>query len=84
MGAAKHIVRVCRGLSCRERGADELYEAAKQRADGSPGVVVHACACQNQCELGPNVFVDRAIHHNVVAARVGELLDDLVRERSSA
>lgn len=81
MGEAKHVVRVCRGLSCKGRFADDLYELAKERTDGSDSVVVESCACQNQCELGPNVIIDRLIYHDMATDQITELLDRLLEKR---
>ncbi len=84
MGAARHVVRVCKGLSCQGRFADDLYDLAKERVDGFDAIAVESCTCQNQCESGPNVIIDRVIYHEMATDRITGLLDDLLDKCRSA
>lgn len=81
----RHVVNVCTNLACKLRGAQEVYEAAREAAgladgqevseDGS--FTVHEEECLGSCDFAPVVQVNFASHHNVDAGRVRELISRL-------
>ncbi len=66
----KTKVRVCTGLSCQLKGADELLK----RAQGT-GLPAKACSCLAACDAAPAVLRDRrvlpAVSHEDVEAAAG-------------
>lgn len=75
MPAPRHVIRVCKGLACCGRFSEDLYDEAMRRAKGCASVAVESCECQNLCDRGPNVFVDRAIHHEVTTEQIAQWVD---------
>lgn len=58
-------IRVCTGLSCRLKGADEVLEAALQS-----GLEAEACSCLAGCDVAPAVLKDRTVLPEVQVADV--------------
>ena len=62
--ARPHLkVRVCTGLSCRMRGADNVLAAAE-----AAGLPVEECSCLAACDVAPAVLKDRITLPEVSAA----------------
>jgi NADH:ubiquinone oxidoreductase subunit E len=71
---------VCLGSSCFARGNSEILAVLQQYVQGKGlKVPVHlsGCLCQDQCKQGPNLKVGSQFHHNITAARLRELLQQL-------
>ncbi len=58
-------IRVCTGLSCRLKGADEVLEAALKS-----GLEAEACSCLAGCDVAPAVLKDRTVLPEVQVADV--------------
>lgn len=80
----RHVIAVCRGLSCGEYGSAAIlkaYEAALGIREGqtTPDANVTLCTqhCFGQCAVGPNVRVDRAVLNGQDPAQVTDVLKGL-------
>jgi NADH-quinone oxidoreductase subunit E len=80
-----HVVNICTNLSCKLRGAEEVYEAAHRSAGMSHGqelsedglITVHEEECLGVCDFAPAVQIDFMNHDNVTPDRIGELISTL-------
>ena len=80
-----HVVSVCTNLSCALRGANDVFEAARDAAgvehgeESSPDGVftVHEEECLGACDAAPVVQVDFANHDRATPERIVELLEAL-------
>jgi NADH:ubiquinone oxidoreductase subunit E len=71
---------VCLGSSCFARGNSEILAALQhyEQGKGSKAQVhLSGCLCQDQCKQGPNLKIGSEFHHNITAARLRELLQQL-------
>ena len=80
----KHVIAVCRGLSCSEYGSKEIlksFEMALGLKEGetSQDKRVTLCTqhCFGQCAMGPNIKVGRQMLHGQDSARVTDILKSL-------
>jgi len=77
-----HVVSVCTNLTCKLRGAEQVYEAAHEAAEMSHGqevsddgaLTLHEEECLGVCDVAPAVQVDFANHDEVTPARMRELI----------
>ena len=53
-----HTVYVCTNISCSLRGADALYEAMVEAADGDERFNVRSFECLGACDIAPMASVD--------------------------
>jgi len=77
--AAIEIV-ICLGSSCFARGNSENLAILNQYAQtrgSNISVRLTGRLCQDQCNQGPNLMVGGNLYHNVTAARLRELLQQL-------
>jgi NADH:ubiquinone oxidoreductase subunit F (NADH-binding)/NADH:ubiquinone oxidoreductase subunit E len=79
---ARHLVRVCTGVSCRLTGGDALAEALA-RAPG-PDVTVEHADCFFECSMAPLLEVDGAYRGRVGVADLDTLLTASPRAREIA
>ena len=71
---------VCLGSSCFARGNSEILAVLQQYAQSqgpNAPVRLSGSLCQDQCQQGPNLKIDGEFHHNITAARLRELLQQL-------
>lgn len=71
---------VCLGSSCFARGNSENLAILNKYAQSNGTAVsirLTGKLCQDQCKLGPNLTIGGELHHNVTAARLRELLQQL-------
>ena len=71
---------VCLGSSCFARGNSEVLAVLQQYAQSNgpnASVRLAGCLCQDQCKQGPNLKIGDEFHHNITAARLRELLQQL-------
>jgi NADH:ubiquinone oxidoreductase subunit F (NADH-binding)/NADH:ubiquinone oxidoreductase subunit E len=71
---ARHLVRVCTGVSCRLTGGDALAEAVARRFSGASDVTVEHADCFFECSMAPMLEVDGAYRGRVTLAEVDSLL----------
>jgi NADH:ubiquinone oxidoreductase subunit E len=77
--AAIEIV-VCLGSSCFARGNSAILAVLQQYVQGkgpNSAVRLSGCLCQDQCKQGPNLKVGSEFYHNITAAGLRELLQQL-------
>jgi NADH-quinone oxidoreductase subunit E len=72
----RHSVYVCTNISCSLRGADALYEAAREAADDDPDFNVRAFECLGACDIAPMASVDGVYVGPLSAKDVPRLLED--------
>jgi NADH-quinone oxidoreductase subunit E len=78
----EHVVAVCTNLACKLRGAEAVYEAAREEAGLRHGedtstdgrVSVHEEECLGVCDLAPAVQINVCNHDRVTPERVRELV----------
>jgi NADH:ubiquinone oxidoreductase subunit E len=71
---------VCLGSSCFARGNSENLAIINQHMQThglNASVRLVGKLCQDQCKLGPNLTIGGELYHNVTAARLRELLQQL-------
>lgn len=78
----KHLVQVCRNLSCHINGAQEVLEALKKElgvdvgATSPDGVfTLVEVECIGACDHAPAVMIDGDLHRSVKAESVGPILN---------
>jgi NADH:ubiquinone oxidoreductase subunit E len=82
MAPDKDVVEivVCLGSSCFARGNSEVLAVLQQYAQSqgpNASVRLAGCLCQDQCKQGPNLKIGGEFHHNITAAMLRELLQQL-------
>ena len=80
----RHVVRLCKTLSCKLRGADELIAHVRERygvAHGettADGRFTFRCfECLGHCSTAPMMLVDEEKHENLTPEKVDEVLGGL-------
>ncbi len=73
----RHSVYVCTNISCSLRGADALYEAIRDAAEGDADVNVRSFECLGACDIAPMASVDGVYVGPLTAAAVPQLLEDV-------
>lgn len=73
----RHSVYVCTNISCSLCGADELYEAMREAADGDPEINVRAFECLGACDIAPMASVDGVYVGPLTPADAPALLEDI-------
>jgi NADH-quinone oxidoreductase subunit E len=80
----RHVVRLCKTLSCKLRGADELRAHIRERygvdhgqttADGS--FTFRCFECLGHCTTAPMMLVDEERHENLTVEKVDRVLGAL-------
>ena len=83
----KHVVQVCRTLSCALRGSERVLDQCKKKlgvevggttADGK--VTLETAECLASCGTAPVLTVDDEFYENLSAEAVDQLLDRLRSE----
>jgi hypothetical protein len=73
-------IAICLGSSCFARGNAEnlvILEQYVQNHEANASLLLTGKLCQEQCKEGPNLMIGGRLHHNVTAARLRELLQQL-------
>ncbi|MGZ6546281.1 MAG: NADH-quinone oxidoreductase subunit NuoE, partial [Actinomycetota bacterium] len=81
----RHIVSVCTNLSCALRGANEVFDTAREAAGIPHGeelsqdelITLHEEECLGACEKAPVVSIDFVYHDDVTPDRMRELVASL-------
>ena len=71
---------VCLGSSCFARGNSAILAVLQQYVQSkgpSSSVRLSGCLCQDKCKQGPNLKIGNEYHHNITAASLRELLQQL-------
>lgn len=83
----KHIVRVCRDLSCHIAGATNIAARARQEIGAHPGhaspdglLKLELVSCLGQCEKQPALMVNLDVHGPVTEEGVSDLIRSLREE----
>jgi NADH-quinone oxidoreductase subunit E len=82
----KHVVQVCRTLSCAMRGGGRLLERCKERlgvdVGGTAGdVTLETAECLAACGTAPVLTVNDEFHENMTVEKLDRLLDSLGAKR---
>jgi len=80
-----HVVNVCTNLACKLRGAEAVYEAAREEAGVTHGqemsgdglLTIHEEECLGVCDFAPAVQVDFCNHDAMTPDRMRELIGQL-------
>ncbi len=73
----RHSVYVCTNISCSLRGADALYAAIEEAADGDPQINLRRFECLGACDIAPMVSVDQLYYGPLELADASRLVEDL-------
>jgi NADH:ubiquinone oxidoreductase subunit E len=73
----RHSVYVCTNISCSLRGADALYAAIEEAAQGDPEINLRHFECLGACDIAPMVSVDQVYYGPLETADAKRLVDDL-------
>ena len=81
----RHVVSVCTNLSCALRGANEVFDTARETAEIPHGeelsqdelITLHEEECLGACEKAPVVSIDFVYHDDVTPERMRELVASL-------
>jgi len=80
----RHVVRLCKTLSCKLRGADELRSHIKEKfgvdhgGTTSDGAFTFRCfECLGHCTTAPMMLVDEERHENLTVDSVDRILGAL-------
>ena len=81
----EHVVAVCTNLACKLRGAEAVFDAARDEAGIGHGaetsadglVTVHEEECLGVCDVAPAVQINVSNHDRVTPERVRELIGQL-------
>jgi NADH-quinone oxidoreductase subunit E len=73
----RHSVYVCTNISCSLCGADELYEAMRQAAEGDEDINVRSFECLGACDIAPMASVDGVYVGPLTVADAPTLLEDI-------
>lgn len=82
--AGKHVVWVCRTLSCALRGAEHVehymceqlgVKTGETTADGK--ITLMEAECLASCGTAPVMLVDNTLEENLTKARVDEVIQEL-------
>jgi len=78
----RHLVQVCRNLSCHVNGAEDVLQALKRELDVDVGATTSdgmftlvEVECIGACDHAPAVMVDGDLHRSVTVDSVGQILD---------
>jgi len=72
-----HAIFICTNISCSLRGADGLYAAVRDAADGDPAFNVRSFECLGACDIAPMASVDGVYVGPLSTEDVPALLDDV-------
>lgn len=80
----RHVVSVCRNVSCDLRGADEILASASRLTGAEPGTSsedghfhLETVECQGGCTNAPMMVVDGTYHEDLTADDVERILGSL-------
>jgi len=80
----KHVVRLCKTLSCKLRGADDLRRHIEEKYGVSNGQTTQdgrftfkCFECLGHCSTAPMMLVDEEKYENLTPALVDEVLEGL-------
>jgi NADH-quinone oxidoreductase subunit E len=80
----RHLVEVCRNVSCSMLGSDRILAHLKAALGVSPGettpdgrITLRTAECLASCGTGPVMVVDGAYHERLTEARVDAILKEL-------
>ena len=85
--AGKHIVWVCRTLSCALRGAEHIehhlceklkVETGETTEDGS--ITLMEAECLASCGTAPAMLVDDTLHENLTREKVDSIIENLKKQ----
>jgi len=85
--AGKHVVWVCRTLSCALRGAEHVehymcdklgIKTGETTPDGK--ITLMEAECLASCGTAPVMLVDDTLEENITRARVDQVIDELIKD----
>jgi NADH-quinone oxidoreductase subunit E len=78
----KHVIHVCRSISCHLRGADDLVKCLENKLSTECGgttsdgqYTLKSAECLGACVHAPVVQVNKTYHENVTKQQIDELLE---------
>lgn len=83
----KHLLHVCKNLSCMLRGADELLDALCQKLNVKPGEVTEdgeftiiPCECMAACDKAPMILADNRLLGPIREDDLDDILEQIKKE----
>jgi NADH-quinone oxidoreductase subunit E len=82
--AGRHVVKLCRNISCSLRGAERILEHLQQRLGIQPGqttadgrITLELVECLASCGTAPAMQVNDTYHERLDEARIDRILEGL-------
>ena len=83
----KHLIQICRSISCELCGYKDLSAKVQQKLDILPGetsddgkFTLVELECLGACELAPAVLMDEELHGPTTWDKLERVIDDLARK----
>ncbi len=83
----KYNVQVCTNICCMLRGAEEVFEAAKQKLGiGHKGTTgdgmfsLEEVECIGACSWGPAMQVNYTFHEKLTPEKIGQVIDEYAKK----
>jgi len=85
----KHIIRICRNLSCHLAGAEEIVKKLRETLgidfgqtteDGE--FTLEESSCLGMCSLSPAMMIDDVPYGNLTPAKIPEILEQVRRREN--
>jgi NADH-quinone oxidoreductase subunit E len=73
----RHDVYVCTNISCSLRGADEIYDAMREAADGVDEVHVQPFECLGACDIAPMASIDGTYVGPLTVEDTRQIIEDV-------
>ena len=80
----KHVISICRNISCDLRGADRIVARVCEKTGAKPGATsadgrytIELVECQGACANAPMMDVDGVYHEDLDQAKVDQILEEL-------
>ncbi len=82
----RHIIRVCRNLSCHLAGAEKIVEKLKETLGVDFGqttedgeFTLEESSCLGMCSLSPAMMIDDVPYGNLTPEKIPEILEEVRR-----
>ncbi len=82
--AGKHLLQMCRSVSCSLLGAEELIEHLKKKlgveigeTTADKGFTLCTVECLGACDCAPAMLADDRLHDHLTVSKVDEIIEGL-------
>ena len=82
--AGKHLIQVCRSVSCSLVGAEQIIDHLKKRlgigleeTTADKRFTLSSVECLGACDKAPAMLIDDELYGNLTIPKVSQILDEL-------